>query len=152
MLVYLLRHGIAESNAETDEARELTGEGILQTQSVAEKFKRYSPDLDKAIVSPYRRARQTAASVQVVFPELQFDVDNGIQPDGDIYTVMNTIEKFDVQQILLVSHNPLLSNLLAIMVDGTLNTNRYMGNSMLVCISTDIMGPGCGELLFSIEP
>ena len=152
MLVYLLRHGIAESNAETDEARELTREGVLQTRSVAEKFKRHSPDLDKAIVSPYRRARQTAASVQVVFPELQFDVDNGIQPDGDIYAVMNAIEKFAVQQILLVGHNPLLSNLSAMMLDGTLDADRYMGNSMLACISTDFIAPGCGELLYILEP
>lgn len=151
-MVYLLRHGIAENKAESDEARELTREGLLQTRSVAEKFKLYSPVLDKAIMSPYKRAMQTASALQMVFPEVQFDVDSGIEPGGDIYAVMNAIENFGAQQILMVSHNPLLSNLLSIMVDGSLNMNKTMGNSMLVCVNMDIMAPGCGEILYILEP
>ncbi|NQV68757.1 MAG: phosphohistidine phosphatase SixA [Pseudohongiella sp.] len=152
MLVYLLRHGIAESEAGSDRARELTREGIMQTRDVAEKYKHHSPILDKAIVSPYPRARQTASSLQTVFPELQFDVDSRIEPDGDVYAVMDVIANFGVQQLLIISHNPFLSNMLAVMVDGTMKTNRYIGNSVLVCVSLDLMAPGCGKILYTLQP
>lgn len=152
MLVYLLRHGIAENRAASDAVRELTREGLLQTQAVVEKFKQHAPQLDMAIVSPYVRARQTASCVQSAFPDLQFDVDSRIKPSGDVIAVMDAIEGFGVQQLLLVGHNPLLSNLLTHLVDRLPQVNSYMRNSMLVCVSMDIVASGCGELVFTIEP
>lgn len=152
MLVYLLRHGIAQNRASSDAARELTREGILQTQAVVEKFKQHAPQLDMAIVSPYIRARQTASCVQLAFPDLQFDVDARIKPSGDVIGVMDAIEGFGVQQLLLVGHNPLLSNLLVHLVDKLPQVNSYMRNSMLVCVNIDFVAPGCGEIVFNIEP
>lgn len=152
MLVYLLRHGIAENRATSDAARKLTREGVLQSQAVVEKFKQHAPQLDMAIVSPYVRARQTASCVQQAFPDLQFNVDSQIKPSGDVIGVMNAIEGFGVQQLLLVGHNPLLSNLLTLLVDKLPQVNSYMRNSMLVCVSMDFIAPGCGEVVFTIEP
>lgn len=143
---------MAENRASSDEARELTRQGLMQTRSVAAKFKARSPVLDKAIVSPYRRARQTAFALQSEFEDLQFEIESKIEPGGDIYDVLDTIEKYGVQQLLMVSHNPLLSNLLAILVDGSLGMNRYVGNSILVCVNLDVVAPGCGEILYTLEP
>jgi len=152
MIIYLLRHGLAEETAASDAARELTPDGIKQNRSMVAKFKEHSPILDKAIMSPFQRARQTASSLRMIFPEIRFDVEKSIEPDGDVYDVLDALEGYGAQHLLLVSHNPFLSNLLSVLVDGTLETDRQIGNSTLVCVAMDFVAPGCGEILYTIEP
>jgi phosphohistidine phosphatase len=87
-----------------------------------------------------------------LFPELDLTLDAGITPDGDVYGVMDAIESYDLQQVLLVSHNPFLSNLLSLLVDGTMESHRPVGNATLHCVSMDVVAPGCGEILYTLEP
>ena len=152
MLVYLLRHAIAEDSAATDSVRDLTAEGLAQARSVTEKFKRYSPAMDRVLCSPYTRARQTADAVMTLFPDLALTIDESIKPGGDVYAVMDAIEEYDVQHLLIVSHNPFLSNLLSVMVDGTMESHRYVDNATLHCVSMDVVAPGCGEIMYTLEP
>jgi phosphohistidine phosphatase SixA len=49
MLVYLLRHAIAEGRAATDSLRDLTAEGLAQVRSINEKFKQHSPVIDRVL-------------------------------------------------------------------------------------------------------
>jgi len=152
MLLYLLRHAIAQDSAESDSARELTPKGMDQARSIARVFNQHSPQVDRVICSPYARAQQTAASIMRLFPELDLPLDAGITPDGDVYRVMDAIESYDLQQVLLVSHNPFLSNLLSLLVDGTMESHRPVGNATLHCVSMDVVAPGCGEILYTLEP
>ena len=152
MLIYLLRHGAAEPKALTDSARELSSEGIMQTQSMVQKFKQYAPIVDIALMSPYQRAKQTASLLGTIFPALQFDVEKKLTPEADVYEVMELIELTQVQHLLLVSHNPLLSHLLSLLVDGTLATKRPFEPSNLVCIAMEFAAPGCGEIKYILGP
>ena len=152
MLVYLLRHAIAEESAATDAGRDLTAEGLAQASSITEKFRQYSPMMDKVLCSPYNRAQQTGIAVMTLFPDLAMTTDEGVKPSGDVYGVLDAIESYDVQHLLIVSHNPLLSNLLSVMVDGTMETHRYVNNATLHCVSMDVVAPGCGEIAYMLEP
>jgi len=152
MLVYLLRHAIAENNAATDSARDLTAQGLEQARSVAEKFHQRSPLMDKILCSPYNRAQQTAFAIMPLFPDIALSTDASITPDGDVYDVLESIERLELQHVLLVSHNPFLSNLLSVMVNGNMETHRYMDNATLYCISMDVVAPGCGEIVYTLEP
>lgn len=152
MLVYLLRHAIAEDSAVTDAARNLTAEGLAQANSIAEKFGQHAPVMDKVLCSPYFRAQQTAAAVMPLFPDLSITTEDSIKPGGDVYAVLDTIEATDLQNILLVGHNPFLSKLLSVMVDGVMDSRRYVDNANLYCISMDVVAPGCGEIVYSLEP
>ncbi len=152
MLVYLLRHAIAEDSAATDSARDLTAQGLVQARSVTEKFRQYSPAMDRVLCSPYSRARQTADAVMTLFPDLAPTIDEGIKPSGDVYAVIDAIESYELQHLLLVSHNPFLSNLLSVLVDGTMESHRYVDNATLHCLSMDVVAPGCGEILYTLEP
>ena len=152
MLVYLLRHAIAEDRAATDSARDLTAEGLAQARSITEKFRQYSPMMDRVLCSPYNRAQQTASAVMTLFPDIALTSDETITPGGNVYEVLDAIEACNVQHILLVSHNPLLSNLLSVMVDGTMESHRYVGNATLYCVSMDVVAPGCGEIVYTLEP
>ena len=70
MLVYLLRHAIAEDRAATDSLRDLTAEGLAQVRSINEKFKQHSPVIDRVLCSPYNRAQQTTSAVMTLFQVL----------------------------------------------------------------------------------
>ena len=152
MLVYLLRHAIAEDRAATDSVRDLTAEGLAQARSITEKFKQHSPVIDRVLCSPYNRAQQTASAVITLFPGLALTLDESIKPDGNVYSVLDAIERLAVQHLLVVSHNPFLSNLLSVMVDGTMESHRYVDNSTLHCVSMDVIASGCCEIAYSLEP
>ena len=88
MLVYLLRHAIAEDRAATDSLRDLTAEGIAQARSITEKFKQLSPVIDRVLCSPYNRAQQTASAVTTLFPGLALTLNESIKPGGNVYSVL----------------------------------------------------------------
>ena len=61
MILYLVRHGIAENSAPGgDPDRRLTQQGTFRTAMVAKGLKRLGIELDRIVSSPYVRARQTA--------------------------------------------------------------------------------------------
>ncbi len=152
MVVYLVRHGIADRRASSDPERELTPEGIAQSRSVVKKFFLQSPQLDKGFVSPYERAIQTASEFRLAFPGIEFEQTDLITPESDPYDVLNLLEEHQEQNVILVSHNPLLSRLVSLLVDGTLESNRQVDTSKVLCVMMDIVAPGCGELKYVLEP
>jgi len=152
MLVYFLRHAIAQDRAATDSLRDLNAKGLAQAPSITEKFKQHSPVIDRVLCSPYNRAQQTASAVITQFSGLALTLDESIKPGGNVYSVLDAIEGLDVQHLLVVSHNPFLSNLLSVMVDGTMESHRYLDNATLHCISMDVVASGCGENAYTLEP
>jgi len=151
MLIYLVRHGIADRRALSDPERELTPVGVAQNRCVVEKLFLQSPALTKGVVSPYERARQTAADFGLTFPNLEFEVSDLITPNGDPYAIMNFMDENQQHNLIMVSHNPLLSKLLSLLVDGTIETARQINTSTVVCILMDVVAPGCGEVKYILE-
>ena len=152
MLLYLLRHAIAQESAGSDAARELTPEGVAQARAVVEKFRQYSPRMESVRCSPYVRAQQTASYVMPLFPGIEMISDEGLTPGGDIYDAIDVIETSAVQNLLLVGHNPFMSRMLSALIDGTVESRHYVGNACLYCISMDVVAPGCGKLLYNLNP
>lgn len=152
MIIYLMRHGEAEQQALTDSARKLTRQGVLDNRAVFAKLNQHAPMIDLALTSPYQRAKETSSELRRNFPQLRMEVSKDLEPEAGVYDLLDKIEQMDAMQVFLVSHNPIISNLLAIMVDGTLETNRHMGTSHLACVSMDIVAPGCAELLYTLTP
>ncbi|MFT6092146.1 MAG: phosphohistidine phosphatase [Pseudohongiellaceae bacterium] len=152
MIIYLMRHGEAEQQALSDPARELTRKGIMDNRSAIAKLNQHAPEIDRALTSPYQRSRQTCSALRMSYPKLSFEVSRALEPEAGVYDLLDEIEKIDAKQVFLISHNPLISNLLALIVDGTLETNRHMGTSHIACVSMDIVAPGCAELLYTLTP
>lgn len=152
MLVYLMRHGEAEPKAAKDEARQLTRAGVLASRDVATRFLSRAPIVDKAFVSPLERARQTAAAFRVGLPNLRFESQEMLKPDADVHALLDMLGQSGGTHILLVGHNPCLSKLMCLMLDGITETGRHMGTSDLVCISMEDAIPGFGEILYEIKP
>jgi phosphohistidine phosphatase len=117
MELYLLRHGIAEDArpGTSDSARELTAEGREKTAAVLKLARRGGVSPSLILSSPYLRAHQTA---KIAARELEHNGDielaDSLVPHGTPENVWADLrDRSDEPAILLASHEPLLSTLVA---------------------------------------
>ncbi|MCC7437286.1 MAG: phosphohistidine phosphatase SixA [Armatimonadetes bacterium] len=110
MLIYLMRHGIAQP-AElgiSDSQRPLSEQGTLQTALVAKGLRQLGVRLDRVIASPLLRAQQTAEIVARIL-ELPDPVltDARLAPYGSFDTISQLIQEHrDAERLMLVGHQP----------------------------------------------
>lgn len=145
-----MRHGEAESAAESDAQRQLTPSGREDIAQMAESYKAELSQVDVIWASPYIRAQQTA---QLMSDYLSVPVITQpfLPPNGNPIDVLDALEAHRQQTVLMVSHQPLVG----ILVDGlaALEPGRYrMGTGSLAYISTDIYANGCCELQWLHQP
>jgi phosphohistidine phosphatase len=153
MKLYLLRHGEAESRAHNDASRELTVRGRSDVTEVAHRFAARNIQLQRCFASPYIRAAQTAA---LFLPEAQqaiaVESTPVLMPEVRASVVMDFLEGVREQDVLLVSHNPLVSELHALLTDGDISSMHILGTSELICIEFDLVGLGMGRSPFRLVP
>ena len=146
MQLYLLRHGEAEPSASGDSLRRLTGKGRRDVKSVARQFRQLGLQLDYCLCSPYVRAQETAQEfLQLVAPQQGITETPELTPDHRASAVMDVLASLPAKaQVLLVGHNPLMSELQALLVEGSISGMHIMTTSELNVISIDIIGLGMG--------
>jgi len=154
MNLYLLRHGEAEARAPSDAARQLTVKGQEDVEYVARQFAARQLPLDQCFVSPYVRANQTAElfirQLSGIVPCTTTEL---LVPEVRASTVIDFLSKnIKGKDVLLVSHNPLLSELNAMLTEGNINDMHILTTSELVCISLDVVGLGMGSTPFRLMP
>lgn len=113
MLVYLLRHGIAEdgSDAAPDASRRLTDEGVRKTRQCAKGLAKVIQPPEALFTSPKVRAVQTAEIVGDVL---------GVKPQvldalswPEVADIDSALKGVSVGSVMLVGHEPTLSGLIA---------------------------------------
>lgn len=117
MEIYLLRHAIAE-NARPglkDAERAVTEEGRQKLKRVLERARGAGVKPDVILSSPYRRALETA---EIAADSLKYDgkivQTSALVPDGNPRHAWEEIRSRKSESaILLASHEPLMSSLLA---------------------------------------
>lgn len=115
MKLWVLRHGEAEPRAATDAQRELTAHGREQVLCSAALLQ--GQPLDAILVSPYVRAQQTAKLVRDALgfkPELI--TVPWLTPDSDPNVALHELP--EVGNTLLVSHQPLVGDLISLLQHG----------------------------------
>lgn len=153
MKLYLLRHGDSESRAATDAQRQLTSEGLDEVRAVAKQFSRKGVSLGRCFSSPYIRADQTAkAFLAGISQSLPIEYDEVLTPEKRAWEVMAFLSDLDAESVLLVSHNPLLSELNAMLVEGNIDSMIIMGTCDIAAIEADIIADGLGKRLFYLSP
>lgn len=153
MMLYLLRHGEAEAHAASDSVRRLTTRGEHNVDSVARQFRASELPLQLCICSPYVRAHQTAGRfLDIVAPGLPRLEDSVLTPEVRASEVMKMLETVEAKQVLLVGHNPLLSELAALLTDGSISQMQILATSELVAIDIDVIGLGMGRTVLRLLP
>ncbi|WP_411389462.1 phosphohistidine phosphatase SixA [Pseudomonas sp. MPB23] len=128
MRLWILRHGEAQAHARTDAERNLTEHGRAEVLRSAAHL--IGQPIDAILASPYVRAQQTA---QLVREALGFESDihtvPWLTPEGNPQQVL---EKLDADaNVLLVSHQPLVGNLIGFLQHGHLRQPHPMYTASL---------------------
>lgn len=128
--LFIMRHGEAEAPRLDDKSRQLTPLGREQAKSAALWLRdQYCEKgvVDLALVSPYRRAKQTHDMVSLDIISDKVESNEDIVPDGSPRLVSDYIDallhaavnsKKPIKKLLVVSHMPLVSYLVDELCDS----------------------------------
>lgn len=151
MRVWVLRHGQAEAHAVKDAHRRLTELGRQEALTMGLRLQ--DEALDIILASPYVRAQQTAELVRE-----QVKLRRGIvtvdwaTPDDDPLAVLDHLAERSEANILLVSHQPLVGQLLSLAIDGHRQAHYPMPTAGLACLDMALPAAGAAQLLELSDP
>ena len=118
-MIYLLRHGDAEDGAADDASRRLTAKGERQAEAAGKALAALGVALDACLTSPKVRARDTA-EIACRALGLEPEIEEALREGG-----------FDPRnlaagrgEVLLVGHQPDLSNAVAALTGATLKLRK----------------------------
>jgi len=147
MNLYFMRHGIAADRAAgataDDRSRALTAKGIKRIQREAEGLKRLALSFDRILSSPLERARQTAIIVaQALQLEDRLEEFEQLSPDQSVRELLSGLSAYaGKKQILLVGHEPLLSQTVSFLLAEKAGANIQLKKGGLCCLELDAIAP-----------
>jgi phosphohistidine phosphatase len=146
MTLWILRHGEAQNRARTDAERELTDNGREEVLSSAAHL--LGRPLRWIIASPYVRAQQTAELVRQAlgFSDSIVTVP-WLTPDSDPRNVLDNLDLYAGDEVLLVSHQPLVGTLIGLAVHGNLQQPHAMQTASLAELQGDFPLAGAMDLI-----
>lgn len=153
MKLWLLRHGEAGPGV-PDAQRSLTARGRADVLSVARQWQTEQPQPAQVWVSPLLRAQQTWQIVQQALPiQAPVRTESALVPEADPALLLALLTE-QHEDVLLVGHNPLLSDLLSLLVEGFSRAGRVpvMGTSHLVSLSGLLFEVGAWRLETVLRP
>lgn len=145
MNLWLLRHGEAEQRVSTDEARQLTAHG--QHEVLLTALKLNDKPIDLILHSPYVRAVQTAELViKTIGYTSKVQQIAWITPDDDSHKAVKELDKLTGKNILIVSHQPFLGILAALLTDGSQQFPLSLRTAELLALQGEEIGLGTMQL------
>jgi len=143
MKIYLIRHSNAVDHGtpgyEDDSLRPLTENGRDKMKKIASALKGLDLKPDLIVSSPYIRARQTAEILAKVLKYKKEPVFNdALVPMGNADNIIGEInEKYSVDELVLVGHEPCFSALISTLTAGNPDLNINIKNGGVCCLSSD---------------
>jgi phosphohistidine phosphatase len=120
MNLYIIRHAIAvdegTSDYESDSERPLTDKGRKKMRQIAKGLRNLGVEFDLILSSPYVRARETAEILADVFKmKKKIVFSDNLIPMGNPELLITEInEKYSVDSMVVVGHEPHLSTLVGL--------------------------------------
>jgi len=158
--LYILRHGIAVERStpgfKTDAERPLTPKGKRQLRQIAAALQNLDLDFNLILSSPFLRARQTAEIIarsrrqkkRLAFSD---ELTPGSNPKALIQQ-LNELKPVP-QNILLVGHEPYLSQLIRRLISGNATTGIELKKGGLGKLETASLRFGrCATLAWLLTP
>ena len=121
MNLYIIRHAIAVDEGaheyEDDSQRPLTDKGKKKMRQIAKGLRTLGVGFDMILSSPYVRAKETAEILADVFKKKSIEFSGNLVPMGDPDLLIAELnEKYSVDSIALVGHEPQLTHLIGLLV------------------------------------
>jgi phosphohistidine phosphatase len=160
MIVTIWRHGMAEAGAVdrrrnlTPEGRDDVGFGCRQFHEACASMGLLHPTV--ILYSPYVRTAQTAEIIAGAFTHAEVSAENALEPGSHVDAVDALLDQCEKshgpeQHVLLVSHQPLVSQLADHFL-GDAGSVPPLTPGGTVTLSLDAPAAACGQLLFWALP
>ena len=160
MEIYLLRHGLAIERElpgfQNDSARPLTTKGINQLKKISTAMEKMDLGFDLILSSPFLRAKETA---EIVAKKLKLKkslkFSNALTPDQDVKFLIPQLQKLKPapKRILLVGHEPFLSELVSLLVTGSAQLQMDFKKGGLCKLEAEKLSAGkCASLTWLLTP
>ena len=152
MRIYLLRHGQAERLAVGAE-QTLTATGRREAAAAAQLLTTL-PLPELVIHSPKQRACQTAEIVSQYLPAVPLVQSTALLPESAPAAVESLLLELTVDCVLLVSHLPLVADLVGWLSSGAASDVDLPGYppAGLVALDAEVPARGCAALAFTAWP
>jgi phosphohistidine phosphatase len=158
MHLFLLRHGIAAELGTAgyeDADRPLTSEGKSKLKTIAAAMLKLELGFDLIVSSPYIRARQTAEIVSErlkLTNKLEFT--RFLEPHGNLSSLIRLLQSYSsLDNVLLVGHEPSLSELISLLMCGESETSVVMKKGGLAKLHvTSLRAARCAFLEWLLTP
>ncbi|PTS86906.1 phosphohistidine phosphatase SixA [Pseudomonas sp. HMWF032] len=151
MKLWLLRHGEAEPQARSDAERNLTAYGRQQVREAANYM--LGQPLQAVLVSPYVRAQQTADLFceALGFSGLRATVP-WLTPESDLRQALRELGGVVLDELLLVTHQPLVGSLAGLLIHGHRQQPLPMNTASLALLEGDELLAGLMKLSLHKHP
>jgi phosphohistidine phosphatase len=124
--LYILRHGIAVAHGThgvAEDDRPLTAKGEQRMKQIGRCLAAIGLEPERIITSPLPRAHQTA---QIVAQELhqveRLEIAKALTASEDARSIADWLSARSESRLLLVGHNPALSDLVSLLLTGEVGT------------------------------
>jgi phosphohistidine phosphatase SixA len=158
MLLYLMRHGIAQDRddpeAPADPDRQLTRQGALRTREAVRGLAALGVDPGAVLSSPYLRALASAA---IAAGELGYSEDDIAQtdallPDCDPALLFRELAGIEAGEVLCVGHAPSIDEICAYALGGGRGPLTQLKKAGVACVAIDEVAEPQGTLVWVLEP
>jgi phosphohistidine phosphatase len=160
MDLYFLRHGVAVDlevgGGLSDAERPLTAEGQRKMRAIAKGMSALELSFDLVLSSPALRAWQTARIAARGLNALeQLKLADCLAPGADPKQIVENLRRLDpaLQRVLLVGHEPDLSQLVSLLVAGNTSLGVVFKKGGLCKLAVESLKPSrCAALEWLLTP
>ena len=160
MNIFVLRHGIAAEpgtpGISKDADRPLTPKGERKLWQVADAMVALDLSFDLILTSPYVRAMQTAELIaEALTAKKKLEQSDHLVPGGSARKLIEEIaaRKPSPDNVLLVGHEPSLSELISFLISGDTHASVLMKKGGLCKLSVESLQYGrCALLEWLLTP
>lgn len=155
MLVYFVRHGMAEDGASMDDdLRPLSAEGREKTAQIARGLRETGCEPDLVAASPLIRAGQTAGilaeGLGVGQPPVTLSC---LRPGGNFAEFMSWLERQEVESLAVVGHMPDIAEFAQRCLTGRILFSMTFRKAAVCCVEFEAEpAAGRGRLEWLMQP
>lgn len=149
MQLIVMRHGEAEGfTVNGDAQRNLTHFGNHQALVAGRVLSDNGVDIQELWVSPYNRAQQTAAGVLSSLTIPQQKTLPYLTPESSVSQVLDQIAQSAVQKLMIISHQPLVGDLIASLSGVQRHAAPAMATASMVLLEAEQALAGCFDIVW----
>jgi phosphohistidine phosphatase len=150
MRLFVVRHG--EALARGGGERSLTPRGEIDADAAGELLA--EEGIERLLHSPKLRTRQTASRILGAVGVVRTDEESSLLPPSDWQSVADAVERTGAERVVLVSHLPLVAELVGWFSSGRPADYPLPGfpSGGIVALDMDICGRGMAEIAWYAFP